>query len=137
MKIRTFRVPFAEIAAEATELEFGPDDYLVVRPLFALPREESAALAERIRAVESQAEDAKDLPRTDKRRLAAETAADLLVVDVIAQACVEWHLAGPDSDIPIPGTPQALGNLPSGLASAIYPFLMRYRGAAPNPTTRS
>ena len=139
MQIRTFRVPFAEVVGdEATELEFGPDDYLVVRPLFAMPREESAALADRIREVERLAEEASELGRADRRRGAAEAAADKLVVDVIGLACVEWHLTGTDGQpIPKPGTPQALDTLPVGLASALYPFLMRFRGNAPNPGTRS
>ena len=137
MRVRTFTVPFAKVAAEATELEFGPDDYLVVRPLFGLPREEQAAYAERIRAVEDAAEAAKDLPRSDKTRKAAEDAADALIVDIIRTGCLEWHLDGPDGPIEMPGTPQALNALPGGLAAALYPFLTRYRGEDPNPTPRS
>ena len=35
MKVRTFRVPFAEVVPEATEWEFDEGDYLVLVSLFA------------------------------------------------------------------------------------------------------
>ena len=135
MRIRTFTVPFAKVAPDATEIEFGPDDYLVVRPLFGLPREQQAAFGDRIRRVTQMAEQAENLPRSDPQRLEAETEADLLILDVIRVGCIEWHLEGPDGPIPIPGTPEALNALPGGLAAGLYPFLTRYRGEDPNPTT--
>lgn len=140
MRIRTFTVPFAKVveavAPDAHEIEFGPGDFLVVRPLFGLPREEQAGWSERIRSVEEQAEAAKDLPRSDPARVAAEEAADLLVLDTIRAAVLEWHLEGPDGrPIEMPGTPEALNALPGGIAASLYPFLTRYRGESPNPTT--
>lgn len=137
MRVRTFTVPFAKVASEATELEFGSDDYLVVRPLFGLPREEAAAIGDRIKQVEDLAEGAQGLPTTDPVRQKADEASDELILDVIRTACVEWHLEGPDGPIEIPGTRKALNSLPGGLAAALYPFLTRYRGEDPNPTPRS
>ena len=135
MRIRTFTVPFAKVAPDATEIEFGPDDYLVVRPLFGLPREQQAAIWKRISEVETLAEVAKDAPPDDGDRLAAEEKGELLILDMLRAACDEWHLDGPDGPIPIPGTPEALNALPGGLVAALYPFLVRYRGEDPNPTT--
>ena len=135
MRIRTFTVPFAKVAPDATEIEFGPDDYLVVRPLFGLPREQQAAIWKRISEVETLAEAAKDAPPDDGDRLATEEKGELLILDMLRTACTEWHLEGPDGPIPIPGTPEALNALPGGLAAGLYPFLTRYRGEDPNPTT--
>lgn len=135
MRVKTFTVPFAKVAAEATELDFGPDDYLVVRPLFGLPREEAAAFGDRIKSVEALAEEAQNLPTTDPKRQVADEAADTLILDIIRTACVEWHLEGPEGPIDMPGTRKALNTLPGGLAAALYPFLTRYRGEDPNPTT--
>lgn len=137
MRVKTFTVSFAKLAAEATELEFGPDDYLVVRPLFGLPREEQTVFGERIRRVNTLAEEAQSLPRDDPARMAAEEQGESLLLDMIRSACVEWHLSGDDGPIERPGTSAALDVLPGGLVAALYPFLVLYRGEDPNPTTRS
>lgn len=138
MKLRTFTVPFATVAPDATELEFGPNDVLTVRPLFSLPQGEIAALAERIRRIEADAEKAIELDEGDPVRVKAEAASDLLVLDLIRTAVVSWSLTGPDDKpIDVPKTPADLDALPGGLAGRLYPFLSTYRGDGPNPTTRS
>ena len=136
MKLRTFTVPFSEVAPDATELEFGPNDILEVRPLFTLPQGEIAQWARRISATEKAAEDALELPVDDPARVKAEEASDLLICDMIRTAVVSWSLTGPDDKpIDVPKTPADLDALPGGLAGRLYPFLSTFRG--PNPTTRS
>ena len=134
MKVRSFTVPFAKIAPDATELEFGAGDYLVIRPLFALPFTEQQALVDRIQEMQRLAGEVAELPRADPVRKSAEAKTDSVVLDVIRTACEEWHLEGPDGPIAMPQTPEALDALPTGLAIALYPFLANYRGEA-NPTT--
>lgn len=127
MRVRTFTVPFAKIVGEdAHELEFGPDDYLVIRPLFGLSKTEIEAWAERIGEVEKLG--------TDPEAIAA---ADQLILDLLGAAVLTWHLDGPDGPIEKPGTPEALNALPGALAGSLYRFLTTYRGeATANPTTR-
>lgn len=138
MKLRTFTVPFARVVGdEATELEFGPDDFIIVRPLFGLPRDEITAWSRRIESVEKAAKEAVDLPPDDPVRKAAEALSDTLILDVIRGAVQTWSLTGPDgTPIEMPKSPSDLEALPGGLAAALYPFLSTYRGEA-NPTTRS
>ena len=125
MRIRTFRVPFAKLVGEdATELEFGPEDFLVVRPIFGLPASQVAELSKRMTAlgVDEVADEAK---------------ADVLLLDLMDSAIVEWHLTGPDGeDIPRPKTGEAVRELPAGLAGAFFAFIATFRGDAANPTTR-
>lgn len=130
MQVRTFTVPFAKVVGdEAHELEFGPDDFVVVRPLFGLSRGEIAAWQERIQAVEVMAE---------TKAPEAEAASDQLVLDLLHAAIVKWSLEGPDGSIEMPGTPEALNALPGALGGSLYQFLTTYRGeAGANPTKRS
>ena len=132
MRVRTFTVPFAKIVGdEAHELDFGPDDYVVVRPLFGLSKAGIEGWAERIGEVEKQGTD------EDADKAEASAAADRLIVDLLADAILEWHLEGPDGQIAKPGTPEALNALPGALAGSLYRFLTTYRGeAATNPTSR-
>lgn len=129
MRVRTFTVPFAKIVGdEAHELDFGPDDYVVVRPLFGLSKAEIEAWADRIGKVEKQgADEAGD----------ATAAADRLIIDLLAEAIREWHLEGPTGPIDKPATPEALNALPGAIAGSLYRFLTSYRGeATANPTNR-
>ena len=123
MRIRTFRVPFARLVGEdATELEFGPEDYLVVRPIFGLPAEQVAGLSNRMTS----------LTEGD------EAAADVLLLDLMGSAIVEWHLTGPEGeDIPRPQTGDEVRKLPAGLAGAFFSFIATYRGDVENPTKRA
>lgn len=125
MQLRTFRVPFARVVGEeATELEFGPDDYLVVRPLFGLSKTALSEWAARFNVVTAaEGSDAADL-------------SDKLVLDLLGACVIEWHLDGPDGPIAKPGTVKALNALPGALAGSLFTFLSGYRGEAPgNPTT--
>jgi hypothetical protein len=127
MRVRTFTVPFAKIVGEdAHELDFGPEDRVVVRPLFGLSKADIEAWAARIAAVEDagkeEAEGAGEL-------------ADRLIIDLLSEAVIEWHLEGPEGPIGKPGTPEALNALPGAVAGSLYRFLTSYRGEAPgNPT---
>jgi len=127
MRVRTFTVPFAKIVGEdAHELDFGPEDRLVVRPLFGLSKADIEAWAARIAEVEKAG--------TDKA-IGAEEMADRLIIDLLSAAVIEWHLEGPEGPIGKPGTPEALNALPGAIAGSLYRFLTSYRGEAPgNPT---
>jgi hypothetical protein len=127
MRVRSFTVPFAKIVGEdAHELEFGPDDRVVVRPLFGLSKAEIETWAARIAEVEKAG--------TDKAE-GAEAMADRLIIDLLSEGITDWHLDGPDGPIEKPGTPEALNNLPGAIAGSLYRFLTTYRGEAPgNPT---
>ena len=127
MRVRSFTVPFAKIVGEdAHELEFGPDDRVVVRPLFGLSKTEIETWGARIAAVEKAGTDEAD----DALELA-----DRLIVDLLTASLTEWHLDGPDGPIEKPGTPEALNALPGAIAGSLYRFLTTYRGEAPgNPT---
>lgn len=124
MQIRTFRVPFSRVVGdEAHELDFGPEDYLVVRPVFGLSRTEVQGWAARVAEV-AEADDA--------------AKADQLILDLLGEAVIEWHLGGSDGKpIEKPGTVAALNALPGAVAGSLFAFLSSYRGEAPNPTTRS
>ena len=124
MRVRTFRVPFSRLVGEdAQELEFGPEDYLVIRPIFGLPAAKVAELSKRMTSL-GESED--------------EAAADVLLLDLMADAIVEWHLTGPDGEaIPRPQTGDEVRELPAGLAGAFFSFIATYRGDTPNPTTRA
>ena len=127
MRVRTFVVPFAKIVGDdAHELEFGPDDHLIVRPLFGLSKSDIEAWSERIKAVEEAG---------TAEKPEAEGLADQLVLDLLAAAIIEWQLDGPEGPIQKPTTPDALNALPGAIAGSLYRFLTTYRGeAAGNPT---
>jgi hypothetical protein len=127
MRVNTFTVPFAKIVGEdAHELDFGPEDRVVVRPLFGLSKADIEAWVARIAEVEKAG--------TDKA-IGAEEMADRLIIDLLSAAVIEWHLEGPEGPIGKPGTPEALNALPGAIAGSLYRFLTTYRGEAPgNPT---
>lgn len=129
MRVRTFVVPFAKIVGDdAHELEFGPDDHVVVRPLFGLSKAEIETWRDRIAEVEKLG---------TAKAPSAEAAADQLILDLLASSVIEWQLDGPDGPIPKPTTPAALNALPGAITGSVYRFLTTYRGeAATNPTTR-
>lgn len=129
MRVRTFTVPFKQIVGdEALELDFGPDDFVVVRPLFGLSKTIIEQWTTRITEVEKLA--ISDEP-------GASDAADRLIVDLLAEGILSWHLEGPTGPIEKPGTPEALNALPGAIVGALYRFLTQYRGEpGPNPTTR-
>lgn len=119
MQIKTFRIPFEEIVGpEATELAFGPRDYLVIRSLFALPVAQVRDFADRIGKV---------------GEATTPEEADALVLDLLGLCVVEWHLDGPDGSIPMPATGEDLDALPGAVRSALFPFLAGFRGK-PDPT---
>ena len=120
MRIRSFTVPFSRVLPEdAHELEFGPDDYMVVRPIFGLSAESLTELLERM------------------NKAATEEDGDALYADVVAQTVLEWHLSDENGvAIPKPATRQDAKALPGALAGALYEFLTSYRGDGANPTTR-
>jgi hypothetical protein len=126
MKIRTFTVPFAKVVGdEATELEFGPDDYMVVRPIFSMSAGEVRAWQERINGLIGRDG---GVPNEE---------ADEIVLDMLGATCVEWSLTGPEGPIPQPMTAEALLNLPGAIAGSLFSFLSNYRGEGPNPTKGS
>ena len=127
MRVRSFTVPFAKIVGEdAHELDFGPDDHVVVRPLFGLSKTEIEEWAARISEVERLG---------NEKAEGAEAAADQLIVDLLGRAVLSWHLEGPDGPIEKPTTPAALNALPGAIAGSLYRFLASYRGeVAGNPT---
>ena len=129
MQLRTFRVPFAQVVGEAaTELDFGPDDYLVVRPIFGVSKTELERWTSRFSEIA-------DVVAVDEKRAAK--LSDKLVLDLLGAVVLEWHLAGPEGIIPQPGTVEALNALPGAIAGSLFGFLAGYRGEAPNPTTSS
>lgn len=121
MQIRKFTVPFAEILPkDASELEFGPGDYLVVRPIFSRPAADIRGLASRLSELDDKVADAD---------------ADALSLELLETCVLEWHLEGEEGPIPMPRTAAALNALPATLRGALLPFLTTYRGKGPNPTT--
>ena len=121
MRVRTFRVGFEQVAPDATELEFGPDDYLVVRPLFALSGAAYLEFSERLKAIE-------DKPPEEHR---------VFVAWVLEQTVQEWHLTDYDGQAILqPKTPDELMALPAGLnPNTLFAFLLGFRGDGANPTT--
>jgi hypothetical protein len=121
MKLRTFTVPFAEIvAADALELEFSDSDYLVIRPVFGQPVGLIRPLQDRLRGLSETA---------------SEDDADLLALEFLERAVVEWHLEGPDGPIARPRTVTELDALPGAIRGALLSFLMSFRGRSPDPTS--
>jgi hypothetical protein len=118
MQPRTYRVPFSAIP-DVTELEFGSDDYLVIRPLGSRSSAVYADIAARAQAVS-----------TDD-----ETASAAVYMELLNLTIAEWHLAGPDGPIPMPATWDDVEALPQALAVPLIGFLFKYRGDGPNPTT--
>jgi hypothetical protein len=120
MRVRTFRVPFGRIAPEAHELEWGPEDYVVIRPLLSKSPGELAAMHGRL----------------DEASKGAEGQREKLLLEVLRDAVIEWSLTGEDGKpIPMPTKWAEVDSLPSGLAGALFEFLFTYRGEGPDPTT--
>lgn len=121
MQIRSFAVPFARVVegTDSHELAFDEGDYLVVRPIFALPSRAIRDVRDRIAAMTETSTDAE---------------ADALTLDLIAHTVAEWHLAGPDGPIAKPATAADLNELPGVLRGALFGFLSSYRGEGPDPT---
>lgn len=123
MRAKTFTVPFSKIVGEeATELEFGPDDYLVVRPIFSMSAEVLRGWIARINEIEPDA---------------PQEVGDQIILDLLDVTCEKWSLTGSDGPIPQPKTQEALLALPGAIAGSLFGFLTTYRGEGPNPTTRS
>ena len=119
MRAKTFTVPFSKIVGdEATELEFGPDDYLVVRPIFSLSAESLRGWVAKLNAVDQT----------------SDAAADQLILDMLDVTCQEWHLTGSDGPIERPRTQAALLALPGAITGSLFGFLSSYRGDGPHPT---
>lgn len=115
MRARTFRVPFGRVAPDAIELEWGPDDYVIIRPLLTKSPADLAVIF---------------------ARLADEEDAKVVAIEILDECIVEWSLMGEDGRaIPKPATWDDIDALPSGLGGALVNFLYRYRGEAPDPTT--
>ena len=132
MRVRAFTVPFAKVVGEdATEIEYGPDDYLVVRPLFGLPSGKARQWADRIERLRAEVRSAS----TEKAKDAAGAAADALVIDFLREQVDAWRLEGVDGQIPKPSTPEDLNALPFALRAGLFAFIENYRGDGPNPTT--
>jgi hypothetical protein len=118
MRARTFRVPFSRVAPDAVELEWGPDDYMVVRPLLTRSAAEAIALQAKLDSVSALPRDA-----------AGQKAGRALILEVIGESVTEWSLTDADGRaIPLPRTDAEYLALPSGLVQAIFGFLMSYRG---------
>ena len=125
MRARTFRVPFSRVAPEAVELEWGPDDYVVIRPLLTRSAADAFALQAKFDKVSGM---------TGQK---GEDARRALILEVIDELVVEWSLTdGEGRTIPKPATAEAFLALPSGLAGALFGFLMSFRGDEDgHPTT--
>lgn len=122
MRARTFRVPFARVAPQAIELEWGPDDYLVIRPLLTRSPADVNAIYARMNAA-SAGEGSED----DRQAL---------LLEVLHDVVVEWSLRDADGGtIPMPSTWAEVDALPSGLGVGLFDFIFTYRGDGPDPTT--
>jgi hypothetical protein len=135
VKARSFKVPFSKVVGDdATEVEYGPDDCMVVRPLFGLPSGRAQEWARRIAGVRR---DAREAAASDDEaaKEAAGDAVDQLVLDLVAEQVDDWRLVGPDGPLLKPATPADLGALPFALRGALFGFFENYRGDGPNPTT--
>ena len=121
MRVRSFRVPFSRIVPEdAHELEFGPDDYVVIRPVFGLPASRLQEYVSRIGELTVETEPG---------------VVHALVLEMLDEVCNEWSLSD-EAGTPIgkPTTSAELQALPGALAGNLFAFLSSYRGDAPNPT---
>lgn len=119
MRARTFRVPFSRVAPDAVELEWGPDDYVVVRPLATKSPGELAAIHARLG-------ETADKPEEERQAF---------LLDVLREVVIEWHLSTDDGLVPMPVTWADIDALPSGLGAALFDFMWTYRGDGPDPTT--
>lgn len=134
MRVRSFRVQFSRVVPDdATEVEYGPDDHMVVRPLFGLPSGVAQQWARRlseVRVAAVEAEASSDQATVD----AAGETVDSLILDLLSSLVDGWRLDGPDGPIPKPATVADLDALPLALRNALFGFFVGYRGDAPDPT---
>lgn len=121
MRARTFRVPFSRVAPDLQYLEWGPEDYIVVRPLFTKSPGELAVIQARAVAAAEEGE--------------GSSAQQSLALEVLRELVLEWHLATDDGPVPMPTTWADVDALPSGLGAALFEFMWTYRGDGPDPTT--
>lgn len=135
MRVRSFTVPFTRVVGdEATEVEYGPDDAMVVRPVFGLPAGEAQQWARRIaeaRVAATEAQDDGDQKAVDR----AGALVDRLILDLLAAQVDGWRLDGPTGPIPKPSTVAELDALPLALRNGLFGFFVQFRGDTPNPTT--
>jgi hypothetical protein len=126
VKYQTHAIPFHRAIPDALELEFGPNDFLRVRPLRSFPKHITRDFFDRLKDVDETSEEGQEF-------------AQQLVIDLLDLVVLEWSLEGPEGQIPMPRTPEALLALPDALSSGLFKFLIYYRGLndAENPTTRS
>ena len=141
MQPRTATVPFADILGEsANEIDFGPDDFAVVRPLYSHPGVKIRDLLDRINALGRAPAIPPDSSPEERQRLedahavAQEEEGDRILLDMLDLCIVTWSLYEDGVAVPMPRTPDALNRLPSALRGALYVFLMSFRGKGPNPT---
>ena len=119
MEIRTYTVPFSEIVGpEATEVTFGPDDYVQLRSLWAYPASEVSDILRRQQTL------TEDSPDSD---------AEAILEELLRRCVVGWSLNGPDGPIPKPTNTAEVDRLPTALALRLVPFLATFRGK-PDPT---
>ena len=141
MKARTFTVPFEKVVGDdATELEFGPDDYLVVRPIFSMSALDIRSTQTRIEAFEAKPAEAQKITDPKKRQAEMDklnTEAGELILSLMDLAVIDWKLEAESGPIDRPRTVEALDNLPGAIRGSLYSFLCNYRGEDPNPTTRN
>jgi hypothetical protein len=122
VRARTFRVPFSKVAPDAVELEWGPEDYLVVRPLRSMAAGEYNALLAGFR--DPAKETASDAENAD------------FLLGILRTTVLEWHLTGEDGEaIAMPATWADVDALPVGLGAELFTFLFTYTGDTPDPTT--
>ena len=136
MRLRTFKKTFADVfGANLPGIEFGPDDYFVVRPLSARPGIEAEEWGQRltdlsIRLTALEKEDPKGAEK------AASDAIATVTIDLLRACVIDWHLVSDEGAVPMPTSADDLRRLPTGLnASAWFEFLTSYRGDGPNPST--
>lgn len=136
MRVRSFKVPFSKVVGEeAYEVEYGPDDAMVVRPLFGLPAGKAQEWAKRIDQLHRQSVDAQASGEQSDIDAAGEAVAQI-VLDLLRELVTDWRLEGPDGPILKPAKGEDLDALPLTLRNALFGFFQTYRGdGPPNPTT--
>lgn len=143
MRAKVFTVPFAKVVGEeATELEFGPEDYLVVRPIFGMSAIDIRTTQARIETFEAKPVEAQKIADPKKRKAELDklnVEAGELILSLMDLAVIDWKLAGEAGPIERPHTVEALDALPGAIRGGLYGFLVNYRGDTDgaNPTIRS
>ena len=121
MRIRTFRVPFSRIV-DVPELDFGPEDYVVLRPVFGQPADVLTEFLERVAALTDEDKDE----------------SDRFALDLLERTVAEWHLTDEAGEaIAQPRTAAEMYRLPAQVSGGLVTFVMGYRGDGPDPTIGS